>query len=311
MTSRLSIGWVVVLAAAVAFAVFSGARAQSQEGVMVEWPYVGADQAHTKFSTAAQITLDNVDQLEIAWEWEPGELPLQEYGTRPGSFQTTPLMIDNILYVSTMYTRVVALDVETGEEVWAFDPRAYEGGSRGAPRGGFKHRGIAVHGEGDDMRVFLNSRDKLYAIDAKSGELVATFGDDGHVVLTEGFPNDVSPEEFDQTSPPVVFEDLVIVGSRVPDRIQHRFDTPGSVQAFDVHTGERRRVFYTVPQSNDSFGADTWEDGSCSMYRVSHRAHRRGADLCAVLSHPPQGGEGKGHHEAWVLSRRSDADNCL
>ena len=229
---------------------------------MVEWPFVGADQAHTKFSTAAQVTLENVDQLEIAWEWEPGELPLQEYGTRPGSFQATPLMIDNTLYVSTMYTRVVALDAGTGEELWAFDPRAYEGGASGAPPGGFKHRGVAVHGDGDEMRIFLNSRDKLYAIDAKSGELVATFGDDGQVPLTEGFPNDVSAEEFDQTSPPVVFEDLVIVGSRVPDRIQHRFDTPGSVQAFDVHTGERRWVFFTVPQSNDSFGADTWEDES-------------------------------------------------
>ena len=262
MTSRLSIGWVVVLVAAVAFAVFSSPRAQSQQGAMVEWPYVGADQAHSKFSTAAQVTLDNVDQLEIAWEWEPGELPLQEYGTRPGSFEATPLMIDNILYITTMYTRVVALDAGTGEEIWAFDPRAYEGGARGAPPGGFKHRGAAVHGRGDDMRVFLNSRDRLYAVDAKSGELVPTFGDAGQVPLTEGFPNDVSPDEFDQTSPPVVFEDLVIVGSRVPDRIQHKFDTPGSVQAFDVHTGERRWVFYTVPQSNDSFGADTWEDGS-------------------------------------------------
>ena len=174
----------------------------------------------------------------------------------------TPLMIDNTLYVSTMYTRVVALDAGTGTELWAFDPRAYEGGASGAPPGGFKHRGVAVHGDGEDMRIFLNSRDKLYAIDAKSGELVATFGDDGQVVLTKGFPNEVSAEEFDQTSPPVVFEDLVIVGSRVPDRIQHRFDTPGSVQAFDVHTGERRWVFFTVPQSNDSFGADTWEDES-------------------------------------------------
>ena len=228
---------------------------------MVGWPFVGADQAHTKFSTAAQVTPENVAQLEIAWEWEPGELPLQEHRTRPGSFQATPLMIDNTLYVSTMYTRVVALDAGTGEELWAFDPRAYEG-YEGGGASLWVHRGLAVHGDGDEMRILLNSRDTLYAIDAKSGALIETFGNDGQVPLTEGFPNDVSPKEFDQTSPPVVFEDLVIVGSRVPDRIQHRFDTPGSVQAFDVHTGERRWVFFTVPQSNDSFGADTWEDES-------------------------------------------------
>ena len=275
---------------------------------MVEWPFVGADQAHTKFSTAAQVTLENVDQLEIAWEWEPGELPLQEYGTRPGSFQATPLMIDNTLYVSTMYTRVVALDAGTGEELWAFDPRAYEGGASGAPPGGFKHRGVAVHGDGDEMRIFLNSRDKLYAIDAKSGELVATFGDDGQVPLTEGFPNDVSAEEFDQTSPPVVFEDLVIVGSRVPDRIQHRFDTPGSVQAFDVHTGERRWVFFTVPQSNDSFGADTWEDeswrftGHANVWGLMSLDTERG--LLYVPTSTPSGDYWGGAGSAPICSRR-------
>ena len=237
-------------------------QTQSASDEMVEWPFVGADQHHSKFSPADQITVDNVDQLEVVWEWEPGERPLPDYGTRPGAFEATPLMIDNVLYLSTMYARVVALDAETGNELWAFDPRAYERGPRGTPPGGLKHRGVAVHGEGDGMRIFINSRDRLYALDATTGELMREFGEDGRVVLTEGFPNYVSEQEFDQTSPPVVFEDLVIVGSRIPDRIQHRFDPPGSVQAFDAFTGDRRWVFYTVPQSNDSFGADTWEGGS-------------------------------------------------
>ena len=236
--------------------------AQDRAGEMVEWRYVGAEQSHTKYSAVDDINLTNVDQLEIAWEWEPGELPLEEFGTRPGSFQAMPLMIDNVVYLSTMYTRVVALDADTGEELWAFDPEAYRTGPRGAGPGGFKHRGVAVWGSGDDMRIFLNSRDSLYALDAKTGELIRGFGDNGKVLLTDGFPNEVTREEFDQTSPPVVFEELVIVGSRVPDRVQHRFDTPGSVQAFDTNTGERRWVFYTVPQSNDAFGADTWENGS-------------------------------------------------
>ena len=113
------------------------------------------------------------------------------------------------------------------------------------------------------MRVFINTRDSLYALDAKTGQTIASFGDAGKVLLTEDFPHTtVTREAFDQTSPPVVFEDLVIVGSRVPDRLQHMFDPPGSVQAYDVHTGERRWRFYTVPQSNDAFGSDTWENGS-------------------------------------------------
>ncbi len=259
-----------VIAALIAAAVGATAAAQDRSGSMVEWPYVGGDQGASKYSPLADIDVSNVERLEVAWTWEPNELPNQEFRTRPGSFEATPLMIDDVVYVSTMYTRVVALDAGTGEELWAFDPEAWRTGPEGGPPGGFKHRGVAVWpanadrtaGAGEEMRIFINSRDSLYAIDAAGGSLVSSFGDGGRVLLTGQFPNPVTHEMFDQTSPPVVFEDLVIVGSRVPDRIQQRFDTPGSVQAFDVHTGERRWVFYTVPQSNDAFGADTWEDGS-------------------------------------------------
>ncbi|MCY4645630.1 MAG: pyrroloquinoline quinone-dependent dehydrogenase [Gammaproteobacteria bacterium] len=226
------------------------------------WPFVGSDQAHTKYSAAEAITAANVAELEIAWEWEPKEAPLEEYGTRPGPFQATPILVGGVLYLSTMYTRVVALDAESGAELWTFDPRAYEGGPVGAGPTGFKHRGVAWWSDGDDARVFLNSRDRLYAIDAANGELDTGFGQGGSVVLTEGHGREVSRYEFDQTSPPVVFEDQVIVGSRVPDGVQRRFDPPGTVQAFDVRTGERRWVFFTVPQSSDAFGADTWEDES-------------------------------------------------
>ena len=88
------------------------------------------------------------------------------------------------------------------------------------------------------------------------------FGESGSILLTEGHGRPVTRYEYDQTSPPVVFEDLVIVGSRIPDRLQRKFDPPGTVQAFDVRTGERRWVFFTIPQSSDDFGADTWKDES-------------------------------------------------
>ena len=236
--------------------------AQERQGEMVEWPYVAAEQSHTKYSVLADIDRANVSDLEIVWEWDPDEMPLPEYGTRPGSFEATPLMIDNTLYFSTMYSRVVALDADTGAQKWVFDPKVYEGGPRGASPGGFKHRGVAFRRDGNDLHLFLNSRVRLYAIDAKTGQLVTGFGNGGSVLLTDGHGREVSSDAFDQTSPPVVYEDLVIVGSRVPDRVQRRFDTPGSVQAFDTRTGERRWIFYTVPQSNDAFGADTWENQS-------------------------------------------------
>ncbi len=240
----------------------TGNVAAQEPAVIAEWPFVGSDQEHSKYSAASEITTANVGDLEIVWKWEPNEKPLQEYGTRPGPFQATPVMVDGVLYLSTMYTRVAALDAETGAVLWKFDPRAFEGGQEGAGPTGFKHRGIAFWEDDAGARVFLNSRDRLYSIDAATGELVEGFGENGSVLLTEGHGREVSRYEFDQTSPPVVFEDLVIVGSRVPDGVQRKFDPPGTVQAFDTRTGERRWVFFTVPQSAEDFGADTWENES-------------------------------------------------
>ena len=250
---------ILATAAILSVAAFAGAQ---EPGGMIEWPYVGSDQAHTKYSTADEITAANVGELKIVWQWEPNEMPLEKYGTRPGPFQATPIMVGNVLYLSTMYTRVVALDAETGIELWIFDPKAYAGGPKGAGPSGFKHRGIAYWSDGNEERIFLNSRDRMYAINAKTGELDTDFGESGSVLLTEGHGRPVTRHEFDQTSPPVVFEDLVIVGSRVPDRLQRKFDPPGTVQAFDVRTGERRWVFFTIPQSNDDFGAESWENES-------------------------------------------------
>ena len=254
---------VIASAALLGAAILSTASPSAgQPATMIEWPYVGSGQAQTKYSTAGEITAANIGELAIAWQWRPNEMPFEQYGTRPGPFQATPIMIGNILYLSTMYARVAALDAETGAELWIFDPGAYESGPKGAGPRGFKHRGIAYWRDGDEARIFLNSRGRLYAIDAATGTLDPGFGEGGSVLLTEGHGRPVTRSEFDQTSPPVVFEDLVIVGSRIPDRLQRKFDPPGTVQAFDARTGERSWVFFTIPQSKDAFGADTWEGES-------------------------------------------------
>src|SRR5262245_29065662 len=85
----------------------------------VDWPVYGGDQAGTKFSPLADINTTNVSRLAVAWEWTTGEKALEQFGTRPGNFQNTPLMIDNVLYLSTPYNRVVALNAQTGAQVWA------------------------------------------------------------------------------------------------------------------------------------------------------------------------------------------------
>src|SRR3989442_88863 len=235
-----------------------GAQRLSQ--AMIEWPYYGGDQAQSKYSLAADITPKNVGQLGVAWEWRHGDMPFPQYGTRPGNFEVTPLMIDNVLYLSTPYTRVVALDAESGQQLWAFDPKIYIDGQGSAID--FTHRGVAVWREGGSSRVFLNSRDRLYALDARTGSPIATFGQGGSVSLVEDLGGTIPKLFARQTWPPVVYKNLVIVGSSRPDRLQFKGDPPGTVQAFDVNTGKRAWVFFTIPRSADAFGAETWANES-------------------------------------------------
>ena len=92
---------------------------------MVQWPAYGSDLGATKYSTAADINRSNVARLAVAWEWATGETPNAEFKARPGSFEGTPLMINDTLYVSTSYNRVVALDAGTGRLLWSCDPKPY------------------------------------------------------------------------------------------------------------------------------------------------------------------------------------------
>ena len=243
-----------------AVAVLAGMSVPTPEKAMIEWPFYGGDQAGTKYSTAADINRDTVGRLEVAWTWKPEEKPLAEYRTQPGAFQNTPLMIDNVLYVSTPYNRVVALHAETGAQLWAYDPHAYEAGQ--VPNGtGFVHRGVAAWRDRGQLRIFLNSRDRLICLDGRTGEPVTTFGSKGEISLVSGLKWKVDPKQYTNTSPPIVFRNLVIVGNGVADRLAYPKDPPGDVRAFDARSGRLVWTFHTVPQAGQ-FGNDTWGNES-------------------------------------------------
>ena len=217
-----------------------GARRQGAAGDasrQVEWLYYGGDQAGTKFSPLADITRDNVQRLQIAWQWKHWETPLPEYGTMPGFFESTPLMIDGVLYVTTPYNSIAALDAETGKELWRFDGEAYKLGQL-LSASGWKLRGTAFWRDGDKLRIFLNSRHRLFSLDAQTGKPVPSFGNNGVVSLTDGLQRVSDFTHVTQSSPPIIYKDLVIVGSQVPDRVQLP-DPVGHVQAFNARTGKR------------------------------------------------------------------------
>src|SRR3954470_4544082 len=172
----------LVLTIAVVAAVANPAT-QKPARPMQEWGSYAADPGATHYSPLADLDRQSVGQLRPAWEWKPAEDALAEYGTRPGMFENTPLMIDNGLSLSPPYNRVVALNAETGPELWSYDPKAYVAGQ--PPNGtGFVHRGVATWTDGKQRRVFINSRWKLIALDAATGRPIPGFGDTGVVDLT-------------------------------------------------------------------------------------------------------------------------------
>jgi quinoprotein glucose dehydrogenase len=226
----------------------------------VEWLYYGGDQGGMKYSALTDINADNLSHLQIAWQWKHWETPMPEYGTVPGFFESTPLMIDGVLYVTTPYNSIAALDAETGKELWRFDGEAYKLGQV-LSSSGWKLRGTAFWRDGDKLRIFLNSRHRLFSLDAKTGKPVSTFGTNGFVSLTDGLQRVSDFTHVTQSSPPVIYKDLVIMGSQIPDRVQLP-DPVGQVQAFNARTGKREWVFSVIPMSERDAGAKTWEDES-------------------------------------------------
>jgi quinoprotein glucose dehydrogenase len=246
--------------AAIAVCLSPAAAQKNDQGRQVEWPYYGADQGGIKYSALTDIGPENISRLKIAWQWQHFDVPLEQYGTTPGQFEAVPLMLDGVLYVATPYNNLAALDAETGKELWRFDGEGYKLGQL-LSASGWKLRGTAFWRDGNKLRIFLNSRHRLFKLDAQTGRPVEDFGNKGWVSLTDGLPRMGDATHYTQSSPPVIYKDLVIMGSQIPDRVQIA-NPVGMVQAINARTGKRAWTFSVVPQSSNDPGAETWENES-------------------------------------------------
>ncbi|MCH7992153.1 MAG: pyrroloquinoline quinone-dependent dehydrogenase [Gemmatimonadetes bacterium] len=232
-----------------------------------DWPHYAGDAGAMGYSPLTEIDRGNVSGLEVAWTWNTDEeplagprLPVPGASVRPGAFEVTPVVVNDTMYLSTPYNRVVALDASSGREIWAYDPETIEWGQ--PPNGtGFVHRGIAMWSGTEGRRIFLNSRWRLIALDAATGETIEDFGHGGEIDLTEHLQWPTNRLHYTQTSPPVIYGDLVILGNGLWDGFSYDRDPPGHILAFDVHTGELRWRFNLIPQEGE-FGNDSWEDDS-------------------------------------------------
>lgn len=227
----------------------------------VEWPVHGGDPGALKFSLATQIDTANVAQLEPLWTWHVREPRRRNTDAGEpvsgGPFQATPLMVGDTLYLSTPFAAAVALDANTGRELWRYESEAWRWSNPGG-RPGFVHRGVALWSGETERRVFLQSRWRLLALDATTGRPVTGFGEQGVVDLSVGLKWPVNRRLLTATSPPVVYRDLVIVGSSISDQVVHAKDPPGDIRAFDVRTGQQVWRWDPLPSEGQP-GAESWD----------------------------------------------------
>ncbi|MCW5982984.1 MAG: pyrroloquinoline quinone-dependent dehydrogenase [Bryobacteraceae bacterium] len=210
-----------------------------------DWRHYGGDAGATRFSPLDQIKRANVSKLKPAWNHRCGDA-----SRRPATtIECTPLVIGGRMYLTTARVQVRALNAATGEPLWNFDPPDR------APRGRGVNRGVTWFEDGKLRNVFAAIQDKLYCLDARTGELAKRFGDNGVVDLTAQFDRNMDGLTFRVTSPAVVFEDTVVVGGGGGEG--PRAEAPGHVRGYDVYTGKRKWIFHTIPHPGE-FGYETW-----------------------------------------------------
>ena len=224
----MRVRFLVVLAAAL---ILPALQAQIREVAKdaTDWPMYNRDLAGTRYSPLAQISTRNVGRLTRAWSYKIGKN--RSTGITGGS-EFTPIVVNGMMYVATTNS-VVALEPETGKEIWSYEL------TNGEPT----RRGVAYWpGEGNiPPRIFFTSGARLISLNAYTGEAVSAFGTQGEIDMVVAYD-----------SAPAVYKNLLIAGTN---------GNPGGSRAFDARTGAKAWEFRSIPLPGEP-GIETWEGDS-------------------------------------------------
>jgi quinoprotein glucose dehydrogenase len=238
--------FIVILCAALA-----NSAASAQVPANEEWPNYGNDPGGMRFSRLTQINRGNVSELKLAWVFHTEDISYGSGGRKRSGLETTPILVDGTLYITTAFNRIIALDPIGGEQRWAYDPQIDPTLEYGD---GLVNRGVATwldpsrsKAQPCRRRIFESTLDaRLIALDAATGKLCADFGENGQASL-RNVPGYL-PGRYHMTSPPAVIDDIVVVGSAIDDN--QRVDMPaGVVRAFDARTGALRWSWDPIPRN--------------------------------------------------------------
>jgi quinoprotein glucose dehydrogenase len=245
----------------------AGLLAADTQSVASDWSLYGRDAGARHFSPLTQITRDNVRNLKVAWTYRMR--PAESAQADPNGFlrsEATPLVVDGVMYLSTPYSRVVALDAGTGSELWAYAlPDSQQPATRGVSYWPGDRRTPA-------RIIIATQAGKLIALEAGSGKPAKNFGVDGIVELkTPEVMNGYVQARLSMSTPPLVFRNLIITGSYTQER--PALGASGDVRAWDARTGMLVWTFHSVPRPGE-FGHDTWERDSWK--------HRSGVNVWTI-----------------------------
>jgi quinoprotein glucose dehydrogenase len=241
------------LAALILLAVAAGLSFQSPADG--GWPSYGRDPGGQRYSPLTSINRENVASLRVAWTFHTGDTYQPKRG-RATAFEATPIYVDGTLYIGTPLGRVIALDPVTGKERWSYDSKV----PRDAGFGDFANRGVStwkpVSGA---RRIYIATIDaRLIAVDASTGKAIAGFGDNGVVNLRTGLRIPVRDfSDYEETSPPAIVGDTVVVGSGVADNGSVT-QPSGEVRGFDAATGKLKWTWHPMAGAKAPGAANTW-----------------------------------------------------
>jgi glucose dehydrogenase len=234
-----------------------------------DWPMFGHDSASTRFSPLNRITPKNIGKLRLAWSFETtaemtdSARPITATSARPTQgrprvrqSKTTPIVVGDVMFLSTPYNRVVALNAESGAKIWEY-VLPFSPASRGIsywPGSG-----------GDAPRIFIGTASgRLIALDAGSGKLVPQFGENGILDVRAGVADKFPKAHYGISSPPAIYKDIVITGCQLQEMPSK--GPSGDVRGWDVRSGKLVWTFHTLPRpgepNHETWQEDQWQDKS-------------------------------------------------
>ncbi len=232
------------------------------------WRIKGGTADGIQYSQLNQITKENVGTLQVAWSYRTHDADTIKNRTQ---LQCNPIIVDGVLYATSAKLKAFAVEAATGKELWKFEP-GEENPGLGV------NRGVTYWEEGEDKRILYSFGENLYAIDARTGKKIETFGTEGRVSLKEGLGDRAAKLMVLSNTPGVIYKNLIIMGSRVHEG---PIAAPGHLRAFDVKTGKLVWVFHTIPQPGEP-GYETWPEdawkrvGGANAWAGMSVDHKRG-----------------------------------